>query len=311
MSPEKNGIRVQGQKQYLISLYQSRSVVALVVSLLVMFLTFMAFVMGLKSFTDEDESIFHYFTVLFNLFSATGAAFMVPYAVEGIQHKRFVLPRWIRFCQYCGALGLLITMTCTLLAILPVQGIDAVTGMNFWMHLITPSLTGILFLCVETGVSFTWREMFLALIPFWVYMAVYYVEVVVIGKENGGWEDIYHTMSFWPAWISALLILALGLAEAMLLRFIHNRRAQKSVARLTQLWRVDTEPVEIKLEVFGLGRYMAGHSDEATITLPMDIFETISDRYGIPVHDLARAYTKGVCDTYSDMKKKKKEGNEH
>ena len=308
MAYEKETVPVSGKKQYLISLYQSRSVVALCASLLIMVLTFMAFAIGIRTFTDEDESIFHYFTVLANLFSAAGAAFMVPYAAEGVRQKRFVLPRWIRLFQFCGALWLLITLSCTLLVILPISGKRAVTGMNFWMHIVLPAITVVLFLCVETGVFLKRKEMILALVPFWVYMAVYYIMVVVIGKENGGWEDIYFITSYIPAWVAILVLLVLGFAEAVLLRYVHNRRAKKSVERLTRLWKEDMEDAELKVEAFGLGRFMAAHSDEAGVTFPMDIFGMMSDRYGVPVYDLSRAYARGMCDTITERKKKERGG---
>lgn len=73
--------------------------------------------------------------------------------------------------------------------ILPVQGITAVTGTDFWMHLIVPVCNVILFQCVETGISLTRKDTVIAQIPYWLYIIVYYVEVFVIGKENGGWGD--------------------------------------------------------------------------------------------------------------------------
>ena len=292
----RQGNAIFGKKKYLITLQQRRSVIAMIAGVLILSLTFMAIIQGVQSRATGRESLFHYFTVLSNIFSAVGAAFMIPYAVEGIRRKRFVLPRWVVLFQYCGALGVFITFTSAVLFILPVSGIKAVTGMNFWLHLVTPILTVLLFGCVETGVLFSRKEMFIALIPYFSYMAVYFVMVILVGKENGGWDDIYHTASFWPAWISAVMMIALGLGEAALLRFVHNRRARQSQARLTALWTDDMEPVELMIEAFGLGRYMAGHSDESSTPIPLDILKMMSERYGVPVYDLAKAYLKGVCD---------------
>ncbi len=83
----------------------------------------MAIIQGVQSRAAGRESLFHYFTVLSNIFSAVGAAFMIPYAVEGIRRKRFVLPRWVVLFQYCGALGVFITLTSAVMFILPVSGI--------------------------------------------------------------------------------------------------------------------------------------------------------------------------------------------
>ena len=209
--------------------------------------------------------------------------------------------------QYIGTLGVTITLTCTLLLILPVQGREAVTGMNFWLHLITPVLTVVLFQCVETGVSFRRREMLRALIPYWGYMLVYFL-MVVVGEENGGWEDIYYTRAFWPAWVSAILMFLLGLGEAALLRWVHDRRAKAARTRLTRAWREDLSPTELKIEAFGLGRYMAAHSDLSGVALPMDILGLMSERCGVPVYDLTRAYVKGACDELAARSPRKEDG---
>jgi hypothetical protein len=234
------------------------------------------------------------------MFSAVGAAFMIPYAVEGIRRKRFMLPRWVVLFQFCGALGVAITMTTTLLLILPVSGAAAVTGMNFWLHLITPTLTIVLFECVEAGIFFTRREMFIALIPYWVYMLTYFLMVIIIGEDRGGWKDIYYTQAFWPAWISAIGMFALGLGEAALLRYIHNLRGRRSIAGLTRMWTEDLDPVTLKIEVFGLGRYMGEHCDANDVTVPIDIFEMMAGRYGVEEYELAKAYVKGVCDSMAE-----------
>ena len=289
---------------YLINLYKSRSITALAAGVLVLCVTFSAVVMGIRSFKPEDESIFHYFTVLSNLFSAVGASFMIPYAVEGIRQKRFVLPRWVVLFQYCGACGVAITMVSTLLLILPTQGADALTGMNFWLHLITPTLTVILFQCVETGVSLTRKDTFIVLIPYFAYMAIYYVMVIIIGQDRGGWTDFYSTQTYWPAWVSVLLMLFLGYVVARLLCLVQNRRAAQSRKRLSRLWSDDLDPVELKIEVFGLGRYMGQHCDSNAMNIPFDIFMMMSERYGVPVFDLAKIYAKGVSDSLEEEKLK-------
>ena len=112
-----------GKKKYLITLQQRRSVIAMIAGVLILSLTFMAIIQGVQSRATGRESLFHYFTVLSNIFSAVGAAFMIPYAVEGIRRKRFVLPRWVVLFQYCGALGVFITLTSAVMFILPVSGI--------------------------------------------------------------------------------------------------------------------------------------------------------------------------------------------
>jgi len=135
---------------------------------------------------------------------------------------------------------------------LPTQGSDAVTGTNFWLHIIAPAFTVVLFECVETGVAFTRRDMLLAMIPFGLYMAVYFVMVVLVGEERGGWSDFYMTRVFWPAWVSALLMLAVGVAVSLGLLFVQNKRAAQSWERIARMWSEDLEPTQLLIEAFGL-----------------------------------------------------------
>ena len=96
----RKGNAIFGKKKYLITLQQRRSVIAMIAGVFILSLTFMAIIQGVQSRAAGRESLFHYFTVLSNIFSAVGAAFMIPYAVEGIRRKRFVLPRWVVLFQY-------------------------------------------------------------------------------------------------------------------------------------------------------------------------------------------------------------------
>ena len=284
------------QKQYLIALEKNRSITALVAGILVFCITLATVAVVIEVNVGAEENRLHYFTTLSNLLSAVGAAFMIPYAVEGIRKKRFTLPRWIVMLQYAGATCVAITMAAALLLILPTQGISAVQGTDFWLHLITPICTIVLFQCVETGVSLTRRNTILALIPYWCYMIVYYIMVVVVGKEHGGWSDFYMTGYFWPVWISIILMLAVGFGVATVLRIVQNRRALQSRNRITRLWQEDMDATELRIEAFGLGRYMGKHCGGSDLAVPVDIFEMMAERFDVSMDDLTRAFVKGALD---------------
>ncbi len=290
------------QKKYLIALEETRSVVALIAGLLTFVFTLAAVFAMFRNYLGQGEHPLQYFTVLSNLLAAVGAAFMIPFAVEGIRKKRFVLPRWIVRFQYAGATCVAITMIASLSLILPTQGRDAVQGVNFLLHVVTPVLTVVLFLSVESGVALTRRDALLALIPFLIYTAVYSVMVVLIGKDNGGWKDFYMTQAFWPAWISLLLMLALGFVVVTVLRLLQNRRAAQTRARIARAWSRDMEPAEILVEAFGLGRYIGDRCTNGELTVPLDIFAAMAERYGIPLDRLTKAYLKGALDAVQERK---------
>ena len=285
----------KNSKEYIIDLNKTRSIRALVAAIVVSLFTFIAVTGTVKSPYYVDESTFHFFTTISNLISAAGAMLMIPYAVEGIRKKRFTMPRWLSLFQYAGAVSVFITMVCASTIITITLGpVFAFSGQQFWLHLVVPISAIILFLAVESGHYLTKRDMVIAQIPFWIYAAVYLVMVVIVGKENGGWGDIYHATTIVPVWMAFGMLMIIGFAAAVFLRFIHNRTVDKGLRQLSARWDKDTDPVELKIEAFGLGRYMAGHLDKSEIIIPMDIFQLMSEKCGVPIDDLVKAYTKGV-----------------
>ena len=291
---------VKQKKKYLIALEETRSIVALVAGILIFVFALASIFMMAEEYKGRYEHPLKYFTVWANIISATSAAFMIPYAVEGIRKKRFVLPRWIVLFQYAAANCLAITMISALTIILPMQGVYAVQRNNFWLHIVTPTLTIILFQSVETGINFKRRELFLTLIPYWIYMAVYFFNAVIIGEKNGGWPDFYMTKAFWPVWISAIMMLILGFLVSIILFIIHNKLAKKSWERIKKMWSKDLEPVQLLIEAFGLGRYIGEKYKDGEIIIPLDIFTVMSNQYDIPLEKITNAYVKGALDVFEE-----------
>ena len=288
------------KNQYLIDLEQTRSRVALIAGILVFIFTISAIIIKVDTYSRTNEHPFHYFTVLSNFLSAIGAAFMIPYAAEGIRKKRFVLPRWVVLFQYAGATCVAITMVTTLLFIWPTQGSMAVTGTNFWLHIVTPFLTVVLFQCVETGITFNKLDNMHALVPFWTYMIVYFIMVVCIGKDHGGWSDFYMATAYTPAWLSMLAMLILGYAVSRALRYIQNKHAERSWEKISALWTDDLDEIELLIESFGLGRSIGRKCSGSELTIPLDIFILMSKRYNIPLEKLTNAYVRGALDSYQE-----------
>ena len=285
---------------YLISLYQMVSIVALIAGILVFCCTMAAVAVKIQVYAYADENRLHFFTVQANLLSAVGAAFMIPFAIQGIRQKRFVLPRWLVVFQYAGATCVAITLLTALLLILPVEGTTAVTGTDFWLHLVAPLCTITLYQCVETDIVLDRRDTVIAQVPFWIYMIIYYVEVVVIGKANGGWSDFYKVRAYFPAWVSVLVMLAVGFGIASLLRVIHNRSAALYRNRITRHWSDGMDPVELRTEAFGLGRYMGAHCDVNDLVIPVEIFTLMAERFDVTIDELTAAFVKGAMDAMKE-----------
>jgi hypothetical protein len=191
-------------------------------------------------------------------------------------------------------------MVSALAIIWPTKGSSAVTKTEFWLHIFVPACTVVLFQCVETGFSLTRRDTLLAQIPYWTYMAVYFVEVIVIGEEKGGWRDFYMTQSVLPVWGALLLMLGIGFGVAAVLRVVHNRRAAQSRKRITGQWGASPDKTQILIEVFGLGRYYGTVYTSGELSVPLDLFTLLSDTYAIPLHELTNAYVKGALDAMKE-----------
>lgn len=281
-------------RAYIIDLNSRRSKRALLAALAVSVCTFIA-VTSIVMRGYLGNTTFRYFTILSNLLSAAGAMFMIPYAVEGIRKKRFTLPGWVSRFQYAGAVSVFITMFCACTIITITFGVRyAFEGPHLWLHLIIPILAIVLFLTTETGHYISKKETVLAQIPYWTYVIIYAVMVVGIGEERGGWADMYEATSRLPIWLVLLLLAAIGYAVAVFLRFIHNRSVTRGLNQLTARWGPDITDVELKIEAYGLGRYMAQHLDESEIVIPMDIFRLMTQRCEVSLDDLTRAYSRGV-----------------
>ena len=61
------------------------------------------------------------------------------------------------------------------------------------------------------------------LIPVLIYSVLYYVMVVVVGEENGGWNDFYGFLTRLPMWIPLTAILPLTFLIGTGIRVLHNR----------------------------------------------------------------------------------------
>ena len=96
------------------------------------------------------------------------------------------------------------------------------------------------------------------------------------------------------ALIAAAVMISFGI------RRLYNHRTDVWRARLAAPWTDDLDPVAIKIEIYGLGRY-AGRNDEVTgVHLPADLLLMLADRYGIKASELMRAYTQGVLDALGE-----------
>lgn len=290
------------EKKYLIALYNTRSFLAMVASITVMFSSTYAIVGGLIKYALNNESIFNhfqYFTTDSNLLTLVAICMITPYAIEGYRKKRFSCPKWVAHFLYCGTTCVSLVMFFTIFFISWSNPELAFTGFNTFLHIICPILIIISFFMIESGYKYTIKDCFLCIIPIFIYELIYLVEVVFIGEANGGWADLYMVATYTPWWFSlpALTLIAFGLAS--LIAFVNNSlvdyRKKKLLSNLPD--NNEYAPAALKIEFFGLGRYIGKFNRNSALELPMDLIDLISEKYNLGKEELTKIYVKGFLDS--------------
>ena len=277
--------------------------VACSVSLVVSFVAIILTMVSNMRLGYTASECFKYFTILSNMLTALASSFIIPFAIIGIRKKRFVIPKWLSMMHYSGAICITIVFVFALFIILPHHRQGAIGGSNFFLHVVCPLAVLISFFLVESGYTYSRKEILICLIPFAMYSIVYLVMVVFIGEENGGWEDLYQLTTYLPAYISFVLLWALGLAVAFAIRKVSNLLYGYRRGKMMASWKDEADPVEVKIEIYGLGRYYGLHGDKNSLSVPYDILEDASKRFDIKIDELYDAYVKGLHNGIKDKTK--------
>jgi len=288
------------RRRYIIGLYKRRSIIALIACLSALFFSMYGILFGLIRYTKngvEPAELFRYFTVDINLITALGTGMLAPFAVEGIRKKKFSCPEWAARLHYIGTSCISLIMFFAVFVISWTDPVMAFGEANFFLHVVCPVMVVLSFFFIESNYRYTVKDALLCMIPVLVYGIIYFTEVVVIGEENGGWPDYYCFTTNAPVVVSAAAMLAITFGVAILIGRISNRLSKYRLDRLEEgLWDSEVSPVEIKIELFGLGRYIGRHEDPGNATVPLDIIGLIADKYGLGMEELIRPYIKGLMD---------------
>ena len=216
----------------------------LLLSIVVVMGVFAAIVYNLVSGpTELVEEVglktFRMFTDLSNMFVSITTAMTIPFTVEGIRQKNYHLPRWIMNLTLASVTAISVTFSISLFVLSPQVNFVRImlTGTNLLMHTTVPLIAILSFLFINTYHTIKFKATIFAVIPVAIYAMCYFVMVVLVGEENGGWRDHYHFLEVMP-WYCALgmcLVIAFGLAN--LLRFVHNRMHQRDKSATATYYR--------------------------------------------------------------------------
>ena len=189
--------------------------------------------MNLTTVADENFDhmgirTFCMFTVNSNILSAAAMAMVIPYTMDGLRTHNYYLPRWIVDVVYAGVTAVALTFLVSLFILSPVKGFVLIfTGSRFFLHGVCPILAVVAFCFFMTQEELKFLDSLFTLIPVLIYAVVYFVMVVVIGEEKGGWNDFYGFATRIPVWIPAVAIMPLTFLIATGLRVLHNRARVK------------------------------------------------------------------------------------
>ena len=204
-------------------------------------------VMNLVTLYDENFDhmgirTFCMFTVNSNILAGLSMMLCIPYTVDGLRTGYYHLPDWVVVLMHIAVTAVALTFLVSLFILAPVKGFVLIfSGSRFFLHGVCPILSILTFCCFIYSHLIRLWESPLALIPVFLYSAVYLVMVVFIGEEHGGWNDFYGFATRIPLWISLVTILPLTFGIAALLRLGHNRccclRREKDAALYREAYR--------------------------------------------------------------------------
>lgn len=295
----RDNLELKKSHDYLTNFYRHYSIIALFSGIFTLILSFYGIIAGVIRTVERMKVngffAFAFFTMIANILAALSVAFIIPFAVEGIKKKRLVLPKWIAIFHYISTTSVAIMLVFVLAFISWSSPYDAFGDSNLVMYIFCPILILLSFFQIENRYTYKKKDYFIGCIPLYIYEIVYYIEVVLIGEENGGWKDIYRVQEHLPPIVAMLSLVLLGLGTSYLIAVISNYLTKKRESKMFNYWnKKDIDPIEAKIEAYGLGNAMSKVKDENNIMIPIDILDYLSKKSNINTDELIKSYVTGL-----------------
>ena len=292
---------------YLTNFFRCRSIIALCCCISTMILAFIGIISGVIR-TIEVVKIngfysFIFFTMISNTLALCSVAFVVPYAVDGIKKKRFILPKWVAVMHYISVSSITIMMAFVVIFISWIAPNDAFGGSNLITHVFCPILILISFFQIENNYIYSVKDRFIGCIPICIYIVLYFFEVVVIGEKNGGWPDIYHIQDYTSPAIAMCIVFVLGLSVTWIIASISNYFTKIREKKMFKYWKKDVDVEDAKKEAYRIGNMMSKIKDKNCIDIPLDILECIAKKSNQNINDLVMSYIKGLISGQQESNK--------
>ena len=258
-----------------------------------------------QNFDNMGIRTFCMFTVNSNILAALSSFAIIPYAIDGLRKKEYILPNWVVVFMLTGTTAVALTFLVSLFILSPVKGIVLIfTGSRFFLHGVCPILNILAFCVFVTSHKITVKQSFFALIPVAIYAIVYFVMVVLIPKDLGGWDDFYGFATRVPIWISATVILPLTFGITTLVRLWHNHSFSKRRQNEAQIFLDYFDGKEAREILFEMGKGRAKIQPYGDVVLPTMVIKKIvyftdSD---LSINDACRLYLDGYLDAVQEYR---------
>lgn len=175
----------------------------IVISLILNITIVLSTIFAVGSYFTSDPDIlgstrggcFKYFTTDSNVLCAVSALILCFFEVKQLFADQFVIPKWAVILKFTGVVSVTVTLLTVIFFLAPVSCLKGgwsnflfyFKGNVFALHLFTPILAIISFVCFEKTVHLVAADLFWALIPTILYSFIYLYMVVFTHK----WHDWY------------------------------------------------------------------------------------------------------------------------
>ena len=289
------------RRQCLLALFSSLCVVVCVCIGVTMNLT----TLHDENFDHMGLRTFCMFTVNSNILAAAAMAMVLPYTLDGLRKHNYHLPRWIVVLVYAGVTAVSLTFLISLFILAPVKGFILIfSGSRFFLHGVCPILAFSAFCFFMSEKRLGLLDSLLALIPVAVYSALYYIMVVVIGEENGGWNDFYGFLTRLPPWIPLSLILPITFGIAAVIRILHNRSYDQRREEEAVYFKEVFGQADIRKTVAALARTHSASMKNADILIPTRVISIMleNNEGDCSMEELCQLYLREYMENSDVMK---------
>ena len=238
--------------------------------------------MNLTTLYDEDFDnmgirTFCMFTVNSNIFAALSSFTVIPYAIDGIRKKEYILPNWVVIFMMMGTTAVALTFLVSLFILSPVKGFVLIfTGSRFFLHGVCPILHILAFCLFVTSHKISIKQSLFSLIPVVIYAIVYVIMVVVITEENGGWNDFYGFATKAPIWLSALVISSMTFGIVMVVRIWHNHSFVRRRKNEAQIFLDYFEGKSAEQIIYEMGKARAKIQPDGDVIIPALVVKQVA-----------------------------------